>query len=38
VYRRFDRKEAGIMKTYLQTQFTESQMPGTPTLMNVDDA
>ncbi|KAJ2955333.1 hypothetical protein NQZ79_g8654 [Umbelopsis isabellina] len=37
-YRRFDQKEAGIMKTYLQTQFSEPQMPGTPSLMNVDDA
>lgn len=37
-YRRFDRKEAGIMKTFLQTRFSEPQMPGTPKLMNVDDA
>ncbi|CAO3686700.1 unnamed protein product [Umbelopsis vinacea] len=37
-YRRFDRKEAGIMKVYLQTRFSEAQMPGTPMLTNVDDA
>ncbi|KAI8577127.1 hypothetical protein K450DRAFT_253770 [Umbelopsis ramanniana AG] len=38
VYRRFDQKEAGIMKTFLETRFSEPQMPGTPMLMNADDA
>jgi threonine dehydrogenase-like Zn-dependent dehydrogenase len=37
-YRRFDVKEAGIMKVYLETRFSEAQMPGTPMLTNVDDA
>ncbi|KAH8547475.1 chaperonin 10-like protein [Umbelopsis sp. PMI_123] len=38
VYRRFDKKEAGIMKTYIETRFSGPQMPGTPMLMNVEDA
>lgn len=38
VYRRFDKKEAGIMKTYLETKFSGPQMPGTPMLTNVNDA
>jgi threonine dehydrogenase-like Zn-dependent dehydrogenase len=37
-YRRFDQKEAGIMKTFLETRFSGPQMPGTPMLTNVNDA
>lgn len=38
VYRRFDKKEAGIMKTFIETRFSDPPMSGTPVLMNVDDA
>ncbi|CAO3667689.1 unnamed protein product [Rhizopus stolonifer] len=37
-YRRFDLKEAAIMKTFVETQFSGPVMPGTPMLTNVDDA
>ncbi|KAI8067700.1 chaperonin 10-like protein [Gilbertella persicaria] len=39
VYRRFDRKEAGIMKTFIETKFSGPVMPGTPMLTtDVNDA
>ncbi|KAL7318545.1 hypothetical protein PS15m_001778 [Mucor circinelloides] len=38
VYRRFDRKESGIMKTFIQTKFSNPPTPGTPALTNVEDA
>lgn len=38
VYKRFDKKEAGIIKTFLQTRYSSSPHHGTPKLMNVDEA
>lgn len=38
VYQRFDKKEASIMKTYINTKFTGPAAPGTPKLSNVNDA
>lgn len=38
VYRRFDNKEDGIMKTFVQTKFSNPPSPGTPALTNVEDA
>ncbi|KAI9471035.1 MAG: chaperonin 10-like protein [Benjaminiella poitrasii] len=37
-YRRFDQKEAAIMKTFIETKFSGPVYPGTPMTMNVDDA
>jgi len=37
VYDKFDKKEHGIMKTFLQTKFSAPQAPGTPALMSVKD-
>ncbi|KAG0264972.1 hypothetical protein BG011_005728 [Mortierella polycephala] len=35
VYKRFDHKEAGVIKVFLQTRFSGPPAPGTPTLMSV---
>ncbi|TPX55282.1 hypothetical protein PhCBS80983_g05455 [Powellomyces hirtus] len=35
VYKRFDKKEAGILKVFLQTKYSEPPAPGTPPLMDV---
>ncbi|KAI9091711.1 chaperonin 10-like protein [Phlyctochytrium arcticum] len=37
VYKRFDRKESGIMKVFLQTKFSKPATPGTPALSDVND-
>lgn len=38
VYQRFDKKEAGIIKVYLQTQYSGPPAPGTPALTSVKEA
>lgn len=38
VYKRFDKKEAGIVKVFIQTQYSPAPSPGTPKLMDVDKA
>ncbi|KAG0201826.1 hypothetical protein BGX28_005451 [Mortierella sp. GBA30] len=38
VYKRFDVKEAGIIKVFLHTKFSGPPSPGCPRLTNVDDA
>ncbi|KAI7900578.1 chaperonin 10-like protein [Cokeromyces recurvatus] len=37
-YRRFDQKDAAIIKTFIETKFSGPVYPGTPMLTNVDDA
>lgn len=37
VYQLFDKKEAGVIKVFLETRFSKPPAPGTPSLLSVND-